>query len=142
MIWEATFFARGPQEREIPRLTLFARDYDPGRIVVFLARANKAVRHSQRTRIRRPRSFAIVTYILSWWSTAASSQSAVSASPVLHPPEPQRYGLYSLVVDFRAVAPLFAIWRHVAARFVKSASTLIVFRCSPFDAKLYSMLTT
>jgi hypothetical protein len=24
--WEATFFSRGPQEREIPRLTLFARD--------------------------------------------------------------------------------------------------------------------
>jgi hypothetical protein len=48
--WGATFFARGPQEREIPRLTLFARDelicrekrillvafsLRPGRIVVF-----------------------------------------------------------------------------------------------------------
>ncbi len=29
-------------------------------------------------------------YILSWWSTAASSQSAVSASLALRPPELQR----------------------------------------------------
>jgi hypothetical protein len=87
MIWEATFFARGPQEREIPRLTLFARDDDPGRIVVFSARANKAVRHSRRRRIPPARSFTSVRYILSWWSSAAWSQLAVSASLALRPPE-------------------------------------------------------
>ena len=75
----AHFVRSGRRVWREKRILLAAFSLRPGRIV-FLAGANKAVRHSRRTRIRPARSFASVTSILSWWSTAVSSQSAVSAS--------------------------------------------------------------
>jgi hypothetical protein len=65
--------------------SLFAQAWSDRR---FLARANKAVRHSRRTRIPPARSFASVTYILSWcWRE-------LNPAPPLTLPTAEDHGAY------------------------------------------------
>jgi hypothetical protein len=96
------FFCVRPTRKRDPSLAMLARDEDPSRILVFFGESEQS-RSALAGNAHPPaRSFASVTSILSWCSTAAASDSAISATLALRSPEPQRYGLYFLVVDFRA----------------------------------------